>query len=558
MPAFSIKLKLVLVFSSIVAGVACFSLFTLARVNGLRHDTEIVSADVAAVQELASVQSGMERSQVIYGLTSFAADQDAWESLVKALVPVQTSMASSWSAYRATVDRPDERREADAVVASWHAFTSLGAHILDLEQTGFGDQAQALVQGQFRKLCADFRDHLNASMAYQARQTRNAELRSTRVAASSHHWILAASIVATAVCLALGWALIRSVSAPITRMSAAMRRLAERDMQVTIPETGRTDEIGGMAVAVQVFKDKMIEADRLSAEQRLEQAAKENRGARVNELLQAFETRIGSTVAVLATASAEMEQTASAMNNNAAQTNTQAVAVARAAETSSLGVQTAAAASEQLARSITEINRQIAATVALTGRAIGSVRRTDEIVHTLAESASRIGKVVELITGIAGQTNLLALNATIEAARAGDAGKGFAVVASEVKNLAQQTARATEEIAAHIAQVRQASHGAVDAMGEIGGLIEEVGAVTASVAAAVEEQGAATAEIARNVQQTAVGTRDVTSHIAGVSSAANDTGAAADQVLSAAGDLSRQAERLSGEVSSFIASVRAA
>jgi len=253
-----------------------------------------------------------------------------------------------------------------------------------------------------------------------------------------------------------------------------------------------------------------------------------------------------------------MEATASSMKENAEQTDRQAIAVARAADESSGGVQTVAAASEQLASSITEINRQVASSSSLTTRAVDSVRRTDHTVRALSESASRIGDVVNLITSIASQTNLLALNATIEAARAGDAGKGFAVVASEVKSLAQQTARATDDIAAQIGQVQQASQGAVEAIREIGGLIEEVGAITTSIAAAVEEQGAATSEIARNVQQTAASTRVVTSNISGVSRAANDTGAAASQVLSAAGDLSRQAETLSLEVNKFIDQVRSA
>ncbi len=353
-------------------------------------------------------------------------------------------------------------------------------------------------------------------------------------------------------------ALIRHISRPITAMTAAMRRLADRDMTVPVPGIGRGDEIGAMASAVQVFKESMITADRLSAEQEAERTTRQQRSTRLETLMGDFERQIGSTVSMLAAASTEMEATASSMTGTAAQTDRQAVAVAQAAEVSSAGVQTVAAASEQLSSSISEINRQVVSSATLTGKVIGSVRRTDDTVQALSESAARIGKVVELITSIASQTNLLALNATIEAARAGDAGKGFAVVASEVKSLAQQTARATDEIAGQIAQVQQATGGAVDAIREIGGLIEEVGAITTSIAAAVEQQGAATAEIARNVQQTAVSTQVVTSNIAGVSRAANDTGAAAGEVLSAAGDLSRQAESLSSEVNSFISKVRTA
>jgi methyl-accepting chemotaxis protein len=221
-------------------------------------------------------------------------------------------------------------------------------------------------------------------------------------------------------------------------------------------------------------------------------------------------------------------------------------------------VQTVAAAAEQLTASISEISRQVAQSAQRSGQAVADAQRTDVIVRALAEAAEKIGHVVGLISNIAGQTNLLALNATIEAARAGDAGKGFAVVASEVKSLANQTAKATEEIGAQIGQIQAATQEAVLAIQGITGTIEEVSAIAVSIAAAVEEQGAATGEIARNVQQTAKSARDVTTNIAGVNRAATETGLAAGQVLDAAGDLSRQAEQLTREVGGFLAEVRAA
>ena len=219
---------------------------------------------------------------------------------------------------------------------------------------------------------------------------------------------------------------------------------------------------------------------------------------------------------------------------------------------------TVAAAAEQLAASISEISRQVGLSSRMSGEAFQEARRTDGIVQDLARGAQRIGNVVELITGIAGQTNLLALNATIEAARAGEAGKGFAVVASEVKNLAHQTAKATEEIGTQIGQIQQATTDAVTAIQGIAKRIEEMSEVATSIASAVEEQGAATAEIARNVQQTAASAQDVSSNIIAVSAAANDTGAAATQVLSSAGTLAQQAEHLTAEVGSFVSGVRMA
>jgi methyl-accepting chemotaxis protein len=400
-------------------------------------------------------------------------------------------------------------------------------------------------------------DFLKSDMKYNEKSGNDAGQLSRDVYQTTW-WVIMAGIgLALGLSLVTAFGLIRHIAGPISAMTTAMGRLARREMDADIPCVGRGDEIGRMAGAVQVFKDSMITANRLTTEQDADRALRQQRTVRIETIVGEFETKIGSTVSMLASASTEMEATAKSMTGNAAETDHQATEVARAAEMSSSGVQTVAAASEQLASSITEINRQVTASSTLTGRVVGSVRQTDDTVRALAESAGRIGQVVELINNIASQTNLLALNATIEAARAGDAGKGFAVVASEVKNLAQQTAKATGEIGGQIAQVQQATQDAVEAMKEIAVLIEEVSAITTSIAAAVEEQGAATAEIARNVQQTAASTHIVTTNIAGVSRAANDTGTAAGQVLDAAGDLSRQAENLSVEVHSFISKVRA-
>ncbi len=343
---------------------------------------------------------------------------------------------------------------------------------------------------------------------------------------------------------------------PLRGLTLTMNRLSRRELDAAVASLDRHDEIGAMARAVQIFKDGMMEADASLANREVEGREKERRAQAVEGLLDGFERTIGQMVGLLSAASTEMEATAQAMSATAGETNQQAGTVASAADVASAGAQTVAAAAEQLASSINEINRQVSQSAQVSGQAVIDAQGAGRVMDTLAGGAQKIGEIVSLINNIASQTNLLALNATIEAARAGDAGRGFAVVASEVKSLAQQTARATDEIAAQIAQVQQATGGAVDAIREIGGLIEQVGAITTSIAAAVEQQGAATAEIARNVQQTSASTRTVTSNIVKVSQAANDTGEAAGQVLSAAQDLSRQAEELSREVGSFIGGVR--
>ena len=350
-----------------------------------------------------------------------------------------------------------------------------------------------------------------------------------------------------------------SITRPIDRLSAAMRGIADGDLALDVPDRSRRDEIGGMAQAVQVFKQNMILANRLTEEQAtLKGEAAAARRAAMAVTADGFEAKIGGLVGLLSSAATNLEHTARSMSGTASDTNGRAATVAHAAASASHGVNTVAAAAEQLSTSISEISRQVAQSTMITGRAVEDARRTDRIVHKLSEGTEKIGHVVGLISSIAGQTNLLALNATIEAARAGDAGKGFAVVAAEVKSLARQTAKATEEIGSQIAEVQTATTEAVTAIRAILSTIEDVSAIASNIAAAVEQQGAATNEIARNVQQTAQSTQDVTHHIGGVSHAANDTGTAAGQVLQAAGDLSRQAEELTCEVGRFITDVRAA
>jgi methyl-accepting chemotaxis protein len=349
-----------------------------------------------------------------------------------------------------------------------------------------------------------------------------------------------------------------SITRPLNGMTGAMTKLAAGDKTVVIPSTGAKDEIGAMAKAVLVFKENMIEADRLAAAQEAERAVKEKRATALGQLTQSFEAKIGRLVAVLSSSATEMEATSQSMSSMAGDTSDRSVSVAAAAEQAATNVQTVASAAEELSASVSEITRQVAQSAKIAGKAVADAKRTDATVQTLATGAQKIGEVVTLIQTIASQTNLLALNATIEAARAGEAGKGFAVVASEVKSLANQTAKATEEIGGQVEQIRSATKEAVEAIRGIGEVINEINGIAAAIAAAVEQQGATTQEIARNVQQAAAGAQDVTRNIAGVKDASTASGQAAQQVLAAASELSKQAESLNGEVSGFIADVKAA
>jgi methyl-accepting chemotaxis protein len=371
---------------------------------------------------------------------------------------------------------------------------------------------------------------------------------------------LGIAVLIAAVAFVVGGLLVvvRRVAGPIRTMTAAMRRLAARDLATDIPGIGRGDEIGAMAAAVQVFRDSMVEADRMAEAQQTAQQQKEARTARIERLNRDFDSSVSDALDRLAAAAEALTSTAGAMSSNTADATAQASIASSAAIQASANVQAVAAATEQLSASIQEITRQIAQSSVVAGQAVGESAETSATMRAMADSAQKIGDVVRLISDIAGRTNLLALNATIEAARAGDAGKGFAVVASEVKNLATQTARATDEIAAQVSAMQNSTTAAVEAIARIDHTIGRMNEIAASIAAAVEQQSSATHEIARNVQATAIGTNEVSGTIASLTRVVDETGEAAVQVRGAADDMGEQAEEMRRRVGTFLSDIRAA
>jgi methyl-accepting chemotaxis protein len=463
----------------------------------------------------------------------------------------------------------DQQIAFDSLVAARAKFSPLPQKMFDIRASDRWNMAQWFLTNEAapraNKLLDIFAGAKNAagsrSGGMVTRQQDNLKTDGVAVLAETSFlttllWVLLG--VGIGVAVTVVYVTNRSIVPPILKMVGAMGQLAGGDHSVEIPATDKKDEIGLMARAVLIFKENMIKAKELAAKEAEAISARVARAARVNDLTETFDKDISTVLRSVASASTELQATASSMTATAEETSNQATAVAAATEEASTNVQTVAAASEELASSVNEISRQVAQSAAITQQAVAEADRTNTTVQGLFDDAASIGDVVKLISAIASQTNLLALNATIEAARAGEAGRGFAVVAAEVKSLAEQTAKATDQISAQVSSIQTSSTEALSAIKGITATISEINEIASAIASAVEEQGSATQEIARNVQQAALGTGEISSNVAGVQQAAGDTGAAAHQVLQASSELSKQSETMRGQVEAFLSNIKAA
>ena len=373
-------------------------------------------------------------------------------------------------------------------------------------------------------------------------------------------WLLGLAILGIAIVGgSIAWMISRSITRPLDQLGARMRALADGQLDGPIPGVGRGDEVGAMAATVQIFQDnaiRMRELERSEAETQARVAA--DRRAAMERLAGDFERSVNGIVQSVSTAASGMQTTAQSMTSTASDASARAATVGAASQNASNNVGTVAAAAEELSGSVVEISRQVSRSTEIASKAVNDAERTNATVQVLSTGAEKIGEVIKLIHSIASQTNLLALNATIEAARAGESGRGFAVVASEVKALANQTAKATEEISAQVAAMQTSTSDAVAAISSITQTIGQMSEITSSIATSIDQQGDATREIARNIQSVAAGSNEINAHIGGVTTAATATGKAALEVLANARELDNQSGMLRSAVDGFLAKVRAA
>jgi methyl-accepting chemotaxis protein len=553
----AIRSKLLTAFGALLLLTIAISSLALVEIGTVNTSAaEIRDNWLPSVDTIGEMKTQTARQRTAATRVVVAADDATREEARKLYVNQSTALANALAAYERLGLSPEEQRLYNIYQSLRQPYDAAVVKAFDDAKAGQREAAEKAMNGDIVVTFRKVQDALEALADYN----RDGATQAAAVAQRAYDhavWIIWTAAIA-AVLLSIGavlW-LDRDLAKRIAELGRLMRQLADKNYAFDLPGRTRTDEVGEMARAIEVFRDNMQRGDALASEQAAEAEAKAVRARRVDMLVQGFDRDATEALQAVASASGGLQRTAEGLARTAESGARDATSVAGASEQAASNVQTVASAAEELGVSINEIGRQVQASSTIAAKAVAEAGRTNATVSTLTATADRIGAVVSLINDIASQTNLLALNATIEAARAGEAGKGFAVVASEVKALANQTGQATSEIRQQIEAMQTATADAAEAIGSIGRTIEEIDQITGTIAAAVEEQGAATREIARNVQEAARGTTEVSAGMSGVSHVATETGTAASDVLTAAGGLARQAADLRAKVGTFLGALR--
>lgn len=552
-----IRTKIFAAFAILLAVTGGLSVFAIWRLSEVNHAAaEIRDNWLPSTEFLGAIQAAGERYRTAYAgfvIAANDAERDAAEVRMKAFLDQREA---AWVAYQPQIGEGREQELVDKFADLWKRHVAAVDKMKALVRAGDRQAGIALYNGELLESVVKYREAIAADIQFNVISGKKAADHGEEIFASSRLWIAAAAVFCALSCVLIGLAIVLTIARPIGGMTSAMRRLASRDLDVTIEGLERKDEIGEMASAVQVFKQNAIDKRKLEDSQLKEQEASARRQEEIDQLVGFFGRSISGVFTAVAKASNDMAQTSSSLEKSAADTGDQAQLALGEVGTTSTTMQTVAAASQELSASIDEIGRQASDSSRMTTAAM---KQTEEVVGkvtSLREAAQQIGTVVELINNIATQTNLLALNATIEAARAGEAGKGFAVVANEVKSLAGQTAKATKDIGGQISAIQAATLGTAEAIQGISDTVRQVNEIAVSIASAVVQQGSATQEITRSVELVSTSTASVAQSMSLVSDAVGGNGQSASEVKRTAEILSIESGTLSAEVKDFLGALQ--